>query len=188
MSSTSCRLYIHLHPLAKTCLHPTADRLSAIQSPVKSRWIRSTPWKHLHLISLHKTGVLLMLDFPEVRYNNSWFTTAAQASLRKPFFFFSPLWDYSVMFRLNPTHMSPGASTVPRLPRWHLPEGDFLFSSWEDILVITKARAIYGPFSWILGTRNKWNQIRKSSTCWQSVNHSRPWSGRLRAPKCTVVD
>lgn len=96
MSSTSCRLYIHLHPLAKTCLHPTADRLSAIQSPVKSRWIRSTPWKHLYLISLHKTGVLLMLDFPEVRYNNSWFTTAAQASLRKPFFFFPSLRLYNV--------------------------------------------------------------------------------------------
>lgn len=102
VSFTSCQLYIHLHPLAKTCLHPAADRLSAVQSPVESWWVRSTPWKHLYLINLHKTGAFLILDFPEVRCDNSWFTTAARASLRKPFL------PSQTMPRLNFTLMSPG--------------------------------------------------------------------------------
>lgn len=105
VSLTSCQLYIHLHPLAKTCLHPAADRLSAVQSPVKSRWVRSAPWKHLCLISLHRTGAFRRLDFPEVHCDNSWFTRRCQSLLWKPLF---PSETIQLLPRLSPTLMSTG--------------------------------------------------------------------------------
>lgn len=134
MSFTSCQLYIHLHPLTKTCLYPAADRPSAIQSPVKLRWVRSTPWKHLYLISLHRTGAFLMLDSPEVCCDNSWFTTIAQASLNIPFSWPAPHGDLGICCSWNTDdfcqvslklHVGPG-QPLPRVYWWGWCDGQVL--------------------------------------------------------------
>lgn len=122
-------------PLLTGCRH-------SISSEVTVNKVNS--WKHLYLISAQSRG-LANAGLPWSRLTACWFTTAAQASLRKPFFFF-PLWDYT-MFRLNPTHMSPGAihSSSPSevaSPWWR---EAFSSPAREDILDITKARAMW-PF------------------------------------------
>jgi hypothetical protein len=85
VSATSCpRIYIYTL-LLKHAFTLLLAGCHAISSKVPVNKVN--PWKHLHLISSHKPGAFLMLDFPRVSYDNSWFTSAAPASLRKSVFF-----------------------------------------------------------------------------------------------------
>lgn len=104
-SYTSCKLYIHLHPAAKTWFHPTTECLSAIQSWVKSRSRRSALWQHLHLISSHKMGDLSLptLKFFESQcitiLDSLWLQATAFVNLFFPSF--TDVWDRRCLWKLK---------------------------------------------------------------------------------------